>query len=155
MLLIDQDFIPFALALIESARRDIRISTFKAEIPAGTKGRRLQAFFSALQKKHAAGCAVKFFLNWNSRNFSVPSSNRRTITELRSSGIPVRALPEERCCHAKTIIIDSSKAVIGSHNLSTRSCFNNFEASYLIIDPPNIARLISVYDHLWSQSKNL
>lgn len=155
MLLLDQDFIPFALALIESARRDIRISTFKAEIPKGQKGRRLQAFFSAVQKKKAAGLNVKFFLNWNSRNYSVPSSNRRTIAELKSHGVPVRALPEERCCHAKIIIIDSSKAVTGSHNLSSRSCFNNFEASYLIIDPPNIARLISVYDHLWTQSKNL
>ena len=56
-------------------------------------------------------------------------------------------LPERICCHAKIIIVDQSKAIVGSHNLGVKSCHYNFEMSYLIMDPIQVALLSNVFCH--------
>jgi len=153
MLLIDQDFIPQATSLISMARSHICISTFKAEISVKPRGRKVLAFFKTLYKKHQEGVQVDFLLNWNTQHRAVPQSNAFVLQELKQQKINIRILPHNRCCHAKIIIVDNTKAIIGSHNLSVASCRQNFETSYLITNKVSIYRLASVFAHNLSNSK--
>lgn len=147
MLLVDQDFLPQATALIDTAKRRIDVSTFKAEITSKPRGRRLHIFFDTLFKKRESGVIINFLINWNKYRRVIPLTNLSVIRELKNHKINVRILPDGRCCHAKIIIVDQDKAIIGSHNLSVRSCHYNFEVSYLLYDPISVARLSGAFGH--------
>lgn len=153
MILIDQDFLPQATALISMAQRRIDLATFKAEITSKPRGQRLRLFFDTLFEKRAAGLQINFLLNWNDNRRVVPLCNLATILELKRRKINVRILPNNRCCHAKVIIVDQDKAIIGSHNLSIAGCHNNFEVSYIIRDLVSVARLSSVFEHTLQNSQ--
>jgi len=146
MILFDEEFLPQAIALIQSAKTRIDIATFKAEITSKPRGTRLRDFFQTLLVKKSEGVEVNFLINWNDERRVVPAANLFVIQHLKNHKINVRILRGGRCCHAKIILVDRDRAIIGSHNLSVRSCHNNFEVSYLVLDPANIARLAAVYD---------
>jgi len=153
MLLIDQDFLPQATSLIKMATSHICISTFKAEISIKPRGHRVHLFFDTLFAKRKEGIKVDFLLNWNSEHRAVPQCNMATLLELKKQKINIRILPNNRCCHAKIIMVDKSKAIVGSHNLSIASCTKNFEVSYLITNDVSIYRLASVFAHNLANSK--
>jgi len=146
MILIDEEYLPQAIALISSAQSRIDIATFKAEITSKPRGQRLRDFFRILCEKKSQGVQINFLISWNDERRIVPMANLYAIQELKKHKINVRILRDDRCCHAKIILVDRDRAIIGSHNLSVRSCHNNFEVSYLILDPANIARLAAVYE---------
>ena len=151
MLLIDNEFLPQAIAFITTAQRRIDIATFKAEMTSKPRGRRLRSFFDTLIKKREQGLQVNFLINWNEQRRAVPLANLTTIRELKNHKINVKILPHNRCCHAKIIIADQDKAIIGSHNLSIKSCHNNFEMSYLVLNPVNVARISAVFERVFLQ----
>jgi phosphatidylserine/phosphatidylglycerophosphate/cardiolipin synthase-like enzyme len=146
MILIDEDFLPQAIALITSAKERIDIATFKAEITPKPRGLRLKQFFQTLFDKRDQGVQVNFLINWNDERRVVPMTNLSAIRDLKQHKINVKILKSNRCCHAKILLVDKDRAIIGSHNLSVRSCHNNFEISYLFDDPCSITRLSTIYD---------
>lgn len=152
MIIHDQEFLPQAISLINSSERRIDIATFKAEITNRPRGKRLRQFFELLYKKHAAGVEVNFIINWNTQHRAVPRTNHVVIRELKANKINVRVLPQNRCCHAKIILVDQDKAIVGSHNLSVQSCRNNFEISYLVTEPVALARLQAIYNQIIRQA---
>jgi len=151
MILIDNEFLPQAQAFITTAQRRVDIATFKAEITSKPRGRRLRSFFDELFRKREQGLQINFLINWNYERRACPLSNLSAIRELKNHKINIRILPNNRCCHAKILIADQDKAIVGSHNLSVKSCHNNFEASYLVLDPVNVARLSAVYERVFLQ----
>ena len=153
MLLVNQDFLPQVTALISMAQQSIDIATFKAEITSKPRGRSLRLFFDKLFEKRANGVEIRFLINWHNERRVVPLTNLAVIHELKKHKIEVRKLPANRCCHAKILLVDKKRAVIGSHNLSVRSCHNNFEVSFLVFDPISIDRLSSVFDTTFRDSQ--
>lgn len=153
MILVDQEFLLQAQALLGMAKRRIDIATFKAEISHSPRGLHLQYFFEELFKKHEQGIEINFLINWNTNRRAVPLTNLFVIKELKRRKINIRILPNDRCCHAKILIIDRHVAILGSHNLSIKSCHNNFEVSYLIQKPADVARLGASFDHVFLNSK--
>ena len=146
LLLTDNEFLPQAKALVESAQRSIDISTFKAEITTKPRGLALLHFFKALLLKAKEGVRVRFLINWNNDRRACPKTNLYVITELKKANIEVKCLRNNRCCHAKLLIADKKTAIIGSHNLSVNSCHSNFEMSYVVPDPEVINRLASTFE---------
>jgi len=145
LLLTDNEFLPQARALVESAEKSIDISTFKAEITTKPRGLALLHFFKALLQKAKEGVRVRFLINWNQERRSCPKTNLYVITEFKKTNIQIRHLKRNRCCHAKAIIVDNKKMIIGSHNLSVKSCHNNFEISYVVSNPEEVNSLSSVF----------
>jgi len=151
--LCDNEFLPAATNLVEAARRDIRISTFKAEMTTKPKGRRLTAFFDLLIARALSGVNVKFLISKSDNFGHVPVSNGYACKEMKMQGIDVRHLRQERLCHAKLIIADKLAVIVGSHNLSIGSCHKNFEVSCVISDIHEIERLCDFYDQLFEDAK--
>lgn len=153
MTIIDNEFLPHAKALVESAKGSIDISTFKAEITTKPRGEALLHFFKSLAIKAKQGIKIRLLINWNTERRSCPKTNLYVIQELKKSNIQVRHLKNNRCCHAKALIVDKQKVIIGSHNLSVKSCHNNFEISLLLDEPDSIKRLSDVFDTSWLGAK--
>lgn len=152
-LLVDEQFLPTALSLIEHATKSICISTFKAEITTRPRGRKLLNFFELVFEKSRSGVNVRFIINRITKKGSVPLSNLYTIQEIPKHGIEVRCLQNDRCCHAKLIIVDDYAAILGSHNLSVKSCHNNFEVSYEIRDNYIVHILQRIFNEVWQNSR--
>jgi len=153
MLLVDQDFLPQATAMVEMAHHQIDIATFKAEITSKSRGRRLRIFFEKLFEKKANGVQIRFLINCHDDRRLVPLTNFATIKEMKQHKIEIRKLPGNRCCHAKILLVDKKRAIIGSHNLSIKSCHNNFEVSYLLSDNVSINRLINVFEETYNNAQ--
>jgi len=155
LLVVDNQFLSIARSLIEQAKKEICISSFKLEINDKPRGRKLKEFFESLIERRKAGVKVKVLFNWHDDRRSVAKTNYYASIFLKNAGVDARYLDSNRCCHAKVLIIDQEKALLGSHNLSIRSCENNFEMSYLIPDPESIAHLYSVFSHSFNNAREI
>lgn len=150
----DEKFLPAALALIAGARKSIWISTFKAEITSKRRGLRLKEFFDLLAERASAGLDVRVLMNKRDNRGHVPESNAYALRFFKSSKIKVRYLPNDRVAHAKIILIDNEAAIFGSHNLSVRSCHNNFEVSCLSTSDEPVLLLVKAYQDTWDTGKD-
>ena len=155
LLVKDNNFLSVALALIEQARKEICISTFKLEISDKPRGRALTEFFNRLIQKRKDGVKINVLFNWHDDKRSVAKTNYPASVILRNAGIDARYLEKNRCCHAKLLLVDGEKALLGSHNLSIRSVQSNFELSYLIPDPETVAEIQTVFRHSFEGGKRI
>ena len=152
-ILIDEKFLPAAQELITSARRSICISTFKAEITSKPRGRKLYNFFTRLSVKAKSGVVIRFLISKPEQRGHIPIGNGYAISWLQKNGIKVRHLKDNRVCHGKILIVDDYIAILGSHNLSVKSCHNNFEVSYMFQTKFCINKLAEVFDRIWENSQ--
>lgn len=154
-LLVDEKFLDRATEVVGKAQQSIEVSTFKAEMTKLTRGKKLLLFFEKIKEKAKSGVKVRMILNWNSEKKSVPKTNLFVAKELIASGAVVRMLPNNRCAHAKILIVDKKTAIVGSHNLSVRSVSANYEISCLIESDAHLKNLLEVFDHSFSAAKNI
>ncbi len=152
-LLVDEEFLGVASAFVKNARRSIYITSFKLEIPEKTKGKHLRDFFDALAEKEKGKVDVRIITNKEEKRGHIPATNSCAICFLVENNIETRFLRNYRICHAKIIIVDEKIAIVGSHNLSYKSCHANFETSYLFDDPASVGRIVNTFHHLWEDSK--
>jgi len=155
ILLPDEKFLSAAQQLIENAEKKIWISTFKAEITTKPRGRKLHHFFDTLFEKAASGVDVRFMMNRPDGGKHVPISNEFAIRALLENKIKVRRLPHVRCCHAKLILTDYCGSILGSHNLSVKSCLGNFECSMYVLDPDIEEKLRLTYLDTWATTRKI
>jgi len=154
-LLPDESFLQAAKILIQNARESIYISSFKLEMTMKPRGARLVDLFHTLAKKADAGIDVKILTNVRADRPHIPASNTYAVQMLKLKGIEIRKPRDERVCHAKIIIVDNKKAILGSHNLSVKSCHSNFEVSVLLSEVGTINVLAAFFLHTWDKSVNV
>ncbi len=152
-LLTDEQFLPAALILVAAAKKSIDISTFKAELTTKPRGRRLIKLFDLVIEKSRLGIPVRFLISKREEYGHIPLTNLFAVRELKRNKVQVRHLRNSRLCHAKILIIDGDIAVLGSHNLSIRSCHNNFEMSVCITDPYIVGQIKGIYTSVWEDAK--
>lgn len=155
LLLVDNQFLQVYHALLDQAKESISISTFKLELNDQPRGDKLKTIFDLLRNKIRQGIKVRVLVNWHANRHGVPRSNYPAGIFLKNCGADVRYLKNNRCCHAKLLLIDRKKIMIGSHNLSIRSCEANFEISYLIPDPETTAEAVEIFDRLFAGAEKL
>ena len=149
----DEEFLEAAKNLISKASKSIYISTFKAEISKKRRGEKLKALFDLLIDKAKKGVDVRLLTNRRDNRGYVPESNAYALRFLKSTKVKVRHLPNDRVVHAKILIVDRVKAILGSHNLSIKSCHNNFEVSCFLSDVIPVTYLACYYEDIWNTAK--
>lgn len=153
-LIIDNEYLPAAKMLIENAKESIDISTFKLEDNNKPRGRKLKKFWELLLERAENGLKVRLLMNWHDDKRSVALTNQSISTNLKQKKIPVKFLRNNRCCHAKILMTDRKKALVGSHNLSIRSLSANFEISYLLTNPDEVSNLSRTFEHSWTDAQD-
>jgi|GEM_PF-3275018 len=145
----DEKFLNAAQQLIGIAQKKIWISTFKAEITTKPRGRKLHQFFDTLYEKAHNGVDARCLMNKPDRGKHIPISNEFAIRDMVRNKVQVRYLPHARCCHSKLLLTDSLGSIIGSHNLSVKSCNGNSECSLYLLDPETDKTLREFYEETW------
>ena len=148
----DEMFLPAAVSLICGAKKCIWIANFKIEICLKKRGDQLTRLFANLAAQVRKQTCVRVLTNKQVYGRFIPTSNALATAYLKKSGIHVRALPKNRICHAKLLIVDHKIAIVGSHNLSVKSCHNNFELSCYVSDIDSVTYLSDTFNNLWHVS---
>lgn len=81
-------------------------------------------------------------------------SNGDNVKRLESAGVIVRTLSSPYV-HAKLILIDDTKAYVGSVNLSTQSMNENRELGIMLSENDSIQMLDSTFESDWNKAKDL
>ncbi|HSW62736.1 MAG TPA: phospholipase D-like domain-containing protein [Dissulfurispiraceae bacterium] len=71
------------------------------------------------------------------------------IPLLKSAGINAKKIPDLRRLHAKLVLIDRTKLIIGSHNLTRNALTHNVEASIAIDLPSPDNRFTLFFSHFF------
>lgn len=79
--------------------------------------------------------------------------NKKKYAYLTRAGVLIR-YSKQYYIHAKVIIVDHHKAMLGSMNLSKPSIDNNRELSIITINPEIIHQLENTFSYDWNQSEN-
>jgi len=150
----DEEFLPAAKKLINQARTAVFISSFKIELSTKRRGAKLAEIFYLLKDKARDGLDVRVLTNKQNEQGYVPHTNAYVINYLKKNRVSVKCLPNNRICHAKMIIVDNEAAIIGSHNLSIKSCHNNFEMALLATDLIIVSTLKGYFISGWLTGKD-
>lgn len=152
-LLIDEKFLPAAINLVGKAEKLIYISTFKAELTTKPRGGKLLKLFEAIFEKSRLGLDVRLLISKRENYGHIPLTNVFAIRAMKENKVKIRHLRNDRLCHAKILLVDDFAAIIGSHNLSIKSCHSNFEVSYFFYDSTVIDHLYNLYLRVWDNAK--
>ncbi len=80
------------------------------------------------------------------------SSNDQGIATISQGGVQVREDPR-LYMHAKIIIVDGTRAFVGSENISTQSLDHNRELGIIVSDAGVVSKLTSTFQADWGDSR--
>lgn len=151
----NEQFVAVAQALLADARRDIDICTYKFEISKRPDALGLNSLIGTLYGLQAGGVKIRVLLNITEKRSGLSRLNENTGKALKAHGIEVRYLPDNRCQHAKMILVDRCVGIIGSHNWSPKSMTENFEVSVAIYHAGFLEEIQNHFNKIWESSKKL
>lgn len=121
------------LALI-SAKKRIWITTYVTVLNFKKRNDLIHILFIILRQKLEAGIDIRFIIDHPRKHKPNYHATQFLIRRLKSWGFPFWMAPERTTCHAKVILIDTSRVFIGSHNLARSSFRNPLEMSIELSD---------------------
>ncbi|MDO8339648.1 MAG: phospholipase D-like domain-containing protein [Candidatus Burarchaeum sp.] len=125
------------ISLISSASStlDLEVYAFSYELLA-----------DELIKAKERGIAVRVLLE---PSLSGNNPNLATAETLRDGGVEVRWADPSRTNHAKFLIIDGRRVLVGSHNWSWHAMNTNREASLLVEDSATVREFEDAFEKDW------
>lgn len=151
--LIGRDYIHTAARLIEAAREEVLFTVFQSSFTPGKKTKP-DVLVEAIVRAHQCKITVKTLINFYNTN-TVTSKNRTLSQYLSERGIPVRAAGKGYLVHGKVLIIDRKTTIIGSHNLTQRGLWTNYEASIAVDSAAIAENMAAWFVWLWERCKEV
>lgn len=151
----NEEYLAVAAPMILEARRHIDICTYKFEISRRPDARGLNRLIESLYAVIDNGVYVRVLLNITGRRGTLSRLNLAAGRILQGHNIDVRHLPDNRCQHAKMLLVDKCQGIIGSHNWSYRSMTENFEVSVAFNHAGLLGEPQAWFEKLWKSSKLL
>jgi len=151
----DEEFLRYARAILARTQKSVLIGTYKFELSERSDAQDLNSLVRILFTLANNKVSVRVLLNVTGRRSGLTRINERTGRILQKNGLQVRYLPDNRCQHAKFLIVDDSLAIIGSHNWSPKSVTENLELSVVLNDPGEVSEVKRHFERVWGTSKEL
>ncbi len=101
------------------------------------------------------GVEVELFVSEKADQFMVHHAQRSYYSSLLRAGVRIHQLPAPAVLHAKVLVVDGERAVIGSSNMDIRSFNLDYEVSLLGLEPQFVADLAAVVDDYRARSVEL
>lgn len=149
--LIGRDYLRHLVYLIDSSERSVWLTAFQASGHVVRKGSKAARLFKSVTDAWERGCDVRVLVHMPRFNKKIFGTNKGFINALQDKGIPYRLLLMGETLHAKMFILDAHMSVIGSHNLTDRALWTNYEASVVIDSAEVTAVYKSFFDNLWER----
>ena len=129
---------------LKSAKSSIRIAVFSL----GWKSKELDSIFEILKNKIVTGVEVQLIIN---KFWSTADYGKKKLKELEHSNFTMLNYDpenENENLHAKIIVVDSKKILVGSANISKGGLFSNHELVIKISGGDFASRINNLLDIL-------
>jgi len=143
------EFVPKVIEIIRRATRSIDIAAYTWKWYEHQASTAIQRLNYAIIEKARCGLPVRARFNYECKDHSLSAENTKTAQKLRRYGILTKHDGTAVMSHLKMIIVDNEIAIIGSHNLTTRSVSQNNETSVAIIGREAVKPYSDYYERLW------
>ena len=147
--IINSDYIPYIISLIDSAQSTIDILMFSAKYYRGKRGNSVNAFWHSLRRAASRGVSIRVLLNANFYMGGNKQDNIFIVQSFRGPNFHTALSGKSTRLHSKLVIVDDQHVVLGSHNTSQRAFRANFETSIAVKSQPLAASFKMHYDRLW------
>lgn len=151
----NEEFLAAAHTLLDLAKKEVDICTYKFELSQRTDARGLNSLIDKLYTLAVIDVRIRVLLNTTRARSGLTKINENAARVLKKHGLLVRTLPDGRCQHAKILLIDGCCGIIGSHNWSPRSLVENFEVAVVISHAGYLQRIREHFDRIWESSKEI
>lgn len=151
----NEQFTAVASDILGLAKRSVDICTYKFEISKRPRARALNSLISTLYSLVVLGIKIRVLLNITGKRSGLSRLNESTGRTLKAHGIEVRYLPDNRCQHAKIILVDGCVGIIGSHNWTPRALVENFEVSVAIYSAGYLEEIQAHFEKIWAGATKL
>ena len=151
--LIGRDYVHTAARLIDASRNQLFFTVFQSSFVPG-KTSKPDVLIDAIIRAHQRGVKVRVLVNFSGAS-TVTSKNRTLSQHLAERGVPVRAAGRGYLVHGKVLIIDREIVIIGSHNLTQRGLWTNYEASIALHSEAIAGNMIDWFTWLWERCKEV
>lgn len=138
-IIIGKEYPKKVIPLIYAARKSIDIMVYHWLWYPTDIGSQIQKFNAAIASRKRVGKRVRVITNTG-----------QTIATLKGLGIKAKKIHSSRLIHAKVLIIDNEKVILGSHNYTKNAFGLNHEVSILITGEKEVKRLSDFFANLWS-----
>ncbi len=145
---LNRDYLPAVLDMIGSAKKTIQVIQYEY-VDYGAV-RQIEAVLAAAVGR---GVSVRMILD------DTVKSTRRSIARLQKKGMDVKldetaeyGKPGDKTTHAKAILVDGQKLMIGSTNWSDKSISDNNESDVLLNDPVIGKKFSGYFDQIWNNA---
>lgn len=140
------------IPLINNAKTNIDVMMYQWGYYPHAGGGVIQKLNYAIKSAIIRGVAVRVLLHLGGPSDNLRRVNSNVANLLRSWGAQVKFCGSSGVLHAKSVIIDKTFAIVGSHNFSKRSMGGNIEVSVLLEGSGDIRPLQEFFDTLWRQN---
>ena len=140
-LLLDQDYFPRVLDLLQHAKQSIRIVMYYFGDP---DQERPKAFLEALADAKARGVKISILLDKPDKGEE--DRNKEAAAALKKHGIKPAWDPADVTTHTKALVVDGEYVVLGSANWTQGALKFNHETGALIRSPELARRVLEAFD---------
>lgn len=146
------DYAYTLLDMIPHALTSIDILAYVANFNMYKKSDKALLLFLALKNYPGNPKDIRIILDYPHPHKPNRNCNRFSARRFKEVGFSVRFLHSGSTQHAKLWILDHTAAIVGSHNLTTRSVISPHDISLLLDDPGLLSFLTTYFDRLWQNS---
>ena len=147
--IVNAEYIPFIISLIDSAQTSIDILMFSAKYYRGKRNHVVNSYWHALQRASKRGVKIRLLLNSNFYLGGNLRDNQFIVQSFRNHNFQTAFSGKSTRLHSKLFIVDQEYILIGSHNTSQRAFNANFETSVAIKSIELALGFKSHFDRLW------
>lgn len=140
------------IELLRTAQRSIDIAAYTWKWYDHQANSAMQRFNYAVIEKARHGVKVRARFNHEHKDHCLTKENTRTAQALRRYKVETRFDGTQVMSHLKLIIIDDEIAILGSHNLTSRSVSQNNETSLAIFGHKAVQRYVNYFEKLWTMN---
>ncbi len=151
-LLINAAYAPAAVDILNSATNSIRLMMFLGTASADNdEGPGPLPLVEALEAQAAAGIQVRVILDRDEADDPYHSEdiNKHLVKRLKQAGIDVRYDTRQTLLHSKFLVVDDSRTISGSHNMTRSSFTKTWEVSAHIDSQSLATSFAKRFDTLW------
>jgi len=151
---VDRQIYPLISDVVNSTKKELCLAFFQMTLDENHLVGLPLSIFSSLKSRLDDGVNIKVILNQKFANAIQRELNSKTIKLLKSVGIDVKWADPRSVVHAKLIISDGEKAVVGSMNMTATSLADNFEVAVYLKSPLVKDVLSPYFENLWQRGKD-
>jgi len=150
--LLTSDYAHSVIQLITGSSISIDVLAYIVNCNLYKKSDKMNLIFLELKYFLARGGKVRFVLDYPRPHKPNYHPLKFFTRRFKEAGFFTRYLHSGTTQHAKLLLFDNKTAVLGSHNLATKSVINVHDLSVIIEDAALVTWLRDYFDNVWSKS---